>query len=302
MKWIKKGLIFNANQQVPHLISYATVPIAEKIDNSIYRIYFSSRDETNHSHTFFIEIDIHNPKKIIRISEKPILSPGKLGSFDDSGAMASWIVNVNQKKYLYYIGWNERVTIPYHNSIGLAISSDNGKTFKKYADGPIVDRTPNEPYFSASCCSLIENNVWKLWYLSCKNWLHYNGNARPNYHIKYAESDDGINWKRNGHVSIDFKNDEEWAISRPSIIKENGLYKMWYSFSGDLSYRIGYAESQDGKNWKRMDDLVGITISSSGWDSQSIEYPFVFEHDRTKYMLYCGNEFGKTGFGYAIME
>ena len=76
---------------------------------------------------------------------------------------------------------------------------------------------------------------------------------------------------------------------------------MWYSYAIE-NYRIGYAESKNGIHWKRMDKISGIDVSSSGWDSISIEYPYVFQHDSTKYMLYCGNEFGKTGFGYATME
>lgn len=301
MKWLKHGLILDP-LQCNSLVSHATLPIANKIDDEIYRIYFSSRDKKNFSHIYYIEINIKNPTKILYFSKKPVLSPGPLGAFDDSGTMASWVENRNGKKFLYYIGWNQRVTIPYHNSIGLAVSDDGGKTFTKYSEGPIIDRTPQEPYFSASCCSLIENNTWKLWYLSCKNWTIHSGKPQPNYHIKYAESNDGINWIRKGVVCIDFKNNQEWAISRPCVIKENNLYKMWYSYSGPLSYRIGYAESNDGIRWNRLDDNVGIDISLSGWDSESIEYPYVFQHDSIKYMLYCGNEFGKTGFGYATME
>ena len=76
---------------------------------------------------------------------------------------------------------------------------------------------------------------------------------------------------------------------------------MWYCYAID-NYRIGYAESEDGIAWERKDDEVGIDISESGWDSEMIEYPFVFEHKGRKHMLYNGNEYGKEGIGYAVME
>ena len=74
---------------------------------------------------------------------------------------------------------------------------------------------------------------------------------------------------------------------------------MWYSYKVNSKYLIGYAESLDGVAWKRMDEEVGINLSIGGWDSEEIEYPHVFDHLDTRYMLYNGNNFGRTGFGIA---
>jgi hypothetical protein len=69
---------------------------------------------------------------------------------------------------------------------------------------------------------------------------------------------------------------------------------MWYSYRGK-NYRIGYAESDDGLNWKRKDEDAGIDVS------EMIEYPFVFDHKGGRYMLYNGNGYGKTGIGLAVL-
>ena len=303
MKWIKKGLIFEPKGNFDWMVTHASLPIANKIKDDLYRIYFATRDKDNRSYTAYIEMDIKNPKEILYIPENPVLKPGKLGTFDDSGAISSWIVNYNKKKYLYYAGWNIGVTVPFHNSVGLAISQDGGKTFNKYSEGPILDRNIIEPYFVGSSCVIIENEIWKMWYLSCVKWEIENGRSKHYYHIKYAESKDGITWNRKGIVCIDFKSKDEYAISRPCVIKEEGIYKMWYSYRGGTdTYRIGYAESADGIKWERKDEEAGIDISESGWDSEMIEYPFVLEHKGKKYMLYNGNSYGKTGFGYAILK
>lgn len=140
-----------------------------------------------------------------------------------------------------------------------------------------------------------------MWYLSCTGWHMKNGKPEHRYHIKYAESQDGITWEREGTVSIDYANDDEYAISRPSVIRDNDCWRMWYSYRGD-SYRIGYAESHDGHHWSRLDTEAGIDVSPAGWDSEMIEYPFVFDHKGHRYMLYNGNDYGKTGFGLAILE
>jgi hypothetical protein len=48
--------------------------------------------------------------------------------------------------------------------------------------------------------------------------------------------------------------------------------------------------------------LSGLAVSQSGWDSESVAYPFVFDHAGRRYMLYNGNGYGLTGFGIAELE
>jgi hypothetical protein len=208
---------------------------------------------------------------------------------------------------MYYLGWNLGVTVPFRNSIGLAESNDGGETFCKLYQGPIIDRTKDEPHFVASNCVIHENGLFKIWYLSCTGWFRsQDGKLMHRYHIKYAESMNGIDWDRKGIVAIDYRDEHEYAISVPRVIKDSdGLYRMWFSSRASKSeenYRIRYAESHDGIVWNRKDDEVGIDVSSEGWDSEMIEYPFVFDHKGKRYMLYNGNGYGKTGFGLAVLE
>lgn len=300
MKWKKLGRIFYPSVEVEWMLSHAAVPIAEHIEDDLFRIYFSSRDSLNRSYTGYVVLDLTRPTEILDISKSPVLFPGQLGEFDDSGSMATWLTTVNDTNFLYYIGWNLGVTVPFRNSIGLAVG-DAKNGYVRYASGPIVDRSMQEPHFCASCCVLPGNDCWRMWYLSCTEWFVFAGKPNHRYHIKYAESSDGICWHRNGTVAIDYANDSEYAISRPSVIRDDTCWRMWYSYRGD-SYRIGYAESEDGRNWKRCDSLAGIDVSTSGWDSEMIEYPFVFDHKGQRFMLYNGNGYGKTGFGLAVLE
>jgi hypothetical protein len=304
MKWKKLGLIFCPTGEKEWMRSHAAVPIAEHIENDLFRVYFSTRDSRNRSYTAFVILDINRPQQILQISDRPVLSPGGLGEFDDSGAMASWLVRKEKSSFLYYIGWNLGVTVPFRNSIGLAIShSSLGQEpeYKCFARGPIIDRSLQEPHFCASCAVMVDEDFWRMWYLSCSGWRIEDGQPIHSYHIKYAESKDGIYWKREGHIAIDYLNEEEYAISRPSVLKTPDGWKMWYSFRGQ-SYRIGYAESADGRNWIRKDSIVGIDVSPSGWDAEMIEYPFVFDHKGQRFMLYNGNNYGRTGFGLAVLE
>ncbi|RJU09942.1 hypothetical protein XcmpCFBP7700_00930 [Xanthomonas campestris] len=299
-RWEKLGLVFNVQGQRPWLATHAAVPIAERIEGDLYRIYFSSRDQHNRSVTSWVVIDIHAPQIVLDIASSPVLLPGRLGEFDDSGAMATWLAVKDGRRSLYYIGWNLGVTVPFRNAIGLAVAPSETADFVRYCPGPIVDRSADEPHFCASCCVIPDADRWRMWYLSCTGWELRDGKPRHRYHIKYAESQDGIRWDRQGRVAIDFTDAQEYAISRPSVIRDSDRWRMWYSYRGE-AYRIGYAESADGLDWRRLDAQAGITPSLQGWDSEMIEYPFVFDHEGQRYMLYNGNDYGRSGFGLAVL-
>lgn len=303
MKWIKKGQLFEADGSLDWTATHATLPFAEGIAGDLYRIYFAGRDRRNMSQAGYVEIDIHEPPQILHVAGKPVLELGPLGAFDDSGVFPSWIAAHDGIRYMYYVGWMQGRRVPYYASLGLALSRDGGKTFERVSRAPILGRTSVDPFLIGSACVLIEGGIWRMWYLTALKWEMENGSPRPYYHIRYAESKDGIQWKRDGVVCIDFQHEGETRIARPCVIKEGSEYKMWYCYAiGAGGYRIGYAESGDGIDWERKDDQAGIDVSASGWDSEMVCYPFVFEHRGRKYMLYNGNGYGKTGFGYAVLE
>lgn len=309
MKWIKKGVIFAPDHNYDWMVSHASIPVVDEARDGVLRIYFGTRDGKGRSQTSFVEVEAACPTNVLYIHDRPILSLGRLGTFDDSGIMPSWLVNHGDKKYLYYIGWNPQVTVPYRLSIGLAVSDDEGKSFSKVSEGPICDRAANEPFFNTAPSVLFKDGFWKMWYVSCTGWEIVNGVPEPRYHIKYADSVDGITWRKTGIVCLDYENDTD-AIGRPCVFRENGLYKMFYSYRGIVnyrtdrtqSYRLRYAESQDGISWTKRDAEVGIEQSESGWDAEMIEYCQRYEYKGQKYLFYNGNGFGASGIGYAMLD
>lgn len=301
MKWVKKGLILQPSGKLDWMVTHAGIPFAECLGGDLYRIYFYGRDRLNRSRPGYIEININKPQEILYLTREPVMDIGLLGTFDDSGVMPSWIINLEGMKYLYYTGWTQGVTVPYYFYVGLAVSKDGGRHFDRISQAPILERNAVDPYLTASPCVLIEKGKWRMWYVSSIKRELEAGEPKPYYLIRYAESSDGVNWKREGTICIDFKSKDEYAIARPCVIKENNIYKMWYSCRGK-SYRIGYTESKDGIKWERKDHEAGINVSPSGWDSEMIEYAFVFEHKGKKHMLYNGNDYGRTGLGYAVAE
>lgn len=303
--WKKLGLIYCPDGETGWMLTHAMMPVIDVYENDIAKIYFSARDIKGRSQGVFIEINLNDPFEIINISKEPVLKLGQLGAFDDSGIMPTCLVNHNDKKYLYYNGWTLGKNVPFFSFNGVAISDDGGKTFLKKSRGPaVLFSNETDPYSTFAPYVLIDDGKWKIWYVSLIKWTEEEGKLKHYYNIRYAESDDGINFKREGIVCIDFKNEFEYAIARPFVMKENGIYKMWYSYregKGINTYRIGYAESDDGIKWNRMDEKINLDISETGWDSEMIEYSYLYDFKGMRYMLYNGNSYGKTGVGLAVL-
>ena len=90
----------------------------------------------------------------------------------------------------------------------------------------------------------------------------------------------------------------EIGLSRPCVHRVGSRYAMWYAVRGE-HYRIGYAESPDGLHWERMDQHLVWQGAAGAWESDEQAYPCVLRHGSDWYMLYNGNRYGATGFGWA---
>lgn len=294
MNWQKRGRVFEPTRQAPWIGSHAAMPVVDGGDPA--RLYFTSRDGRSRSRIGSAELRL-DPVTVGAVDSHPALEPGALGSFDDAGVTSSCIVRHDGGFYLYYTGWMLGVSVPFYLQAGLAVSED-GRTFRRLSDAPLLDRARFDPLLTASPWVLLDGSTWRMWYVSGTAWEMVGGAARHRYHIKYAESNDGVEWRRTGRVCIDYASPDEYAFGRPCVLYDEGRYRMWYCCRGD-TYRIGYAESLDGLEWTRRDAEAGLSLSSEGWDSQMMAYPVVFRHRGRLHMLYNGNGYGLTGIGLA---
>ena len=252
------------------------------------------------AHIGYFELSLDAPHDILAVSPHAALSPGPLGAFDDSGVTSACMVSHGGRIYAYYTGWSLGKTVPFYLAVGLAVSEDGGHTFERVSPAPILDRTSVDPFLTASPCVMVEDGTWRMWYVSATEWRMMPEGPRHWYHIKYAESADGIHWRREGRVCIDYQSPDEYAIARPCVLREGGRYRMWYCTRGDR-YRLGYAESDDGLGWTRLDASpeAALPPSSTGWDSEMVGYPTVISRGGTLHMFYNGNDYGRTGIGLA---
>lgn len=312
MKWNKKGRIFQANAQQEWMFSHTQNPYVIELEDRL-RIFFTTRPESKDgqykSVIAFIDVDKQDYTKIINIAEKPVMPLGILGTFDEFGTMPGAIVRKGDELWMYYVGWMRSYPAPYSWSIGLAISKDSGITFQRYSEGPVIGRTYDDPYLQNGCTSvIIENKIWHMHYSSGISWINTEEKPESLYLIRHAVSEDGISWVRDKDFCIKQKFEDESQTS-PTIYKLGNKYRMLFPYRHSVDfrnesrgYRIGYAESNDLINWVRDDSQAGIELAESGWDSEMVCYPHLAKLHDKYIMFYCGNGFGKSGFGYAELE
>lgn len=202
---------------------------------------------------------------------------------------------------MLFMGWQAPRNGHWRGDIGRFVVNPE-LTLRLEEDDPLMASDDTDP-ISLSYPWVVEDEEggYRMWYGSTRRWDAGNGEMLHVIHSAY--SPDGHQWRRDG-LAIPYELGVAQAFSRPAVIKNvHRGYEMWFSYrsgSGE-KYRIGYAVSRDGARWELDLNGVGIEVSESGWDSEMIEYPFVFDHQGERYMLYNGNGYGKSGFGLAVL-
>ena len=111
IKWQKKGLVITPNPDIWWMRTHAMVPTPQHIRDSLYRIYFASRNDKNQSFIGYALIDMNEPETVLEYSNKAVLGPGRLGAFDDNGVMPSCLVFIGNDLLLYIIGFKPNNTV-----------------------------------------------------------------------------------------------------------------------------------------------------------------------------------------------
>jgi hypothetical protein len=316
MKWLKLGKIFDpTDHSLPNnCFEFAQSPQVLVMNDRV-RVYFSTRERDDIgkylSHVAFVDFD-KSMKNIIEISTKTVIELGELGCFDEHGIFPTNVLRDGDRVLAYTTGWNRKVSVSVDASIGLAISHDDGLTFEKYGKGPILSASLKEPFLVADAFVDKYNGFYHMWYIYGTKWKRFTELEQPDrvYKIAHAISEDAIHWNRESRPIIADRLNEDECQALPTVFHRDGIYHMYFCYrqahgfrkQSNSAYRIGYAYSTDLVDWVRDDSKAGIDVSEDDWDSEMQCYPYTFELEGKIYMLYNGNEFGRLGFGLAVLE
>jgi hypothetical protein len=292
---------------------FAQAP-ATLVFDTFVRVYFSCRPKPDAngqyvSRAAYVDLDRANLFRVVGLSERPVLSLGGLGAFDEFGTYPTSVIRHGDEVRAYYGGWTRCASVPFDVAIGYAISHDDGTSFEKQGRGPLLSADLHEPFVISGPKIRRFGERWYLWYIAGTKWLQSGSRPEPVYRIRMATSDDGLHWERLHRELVPIRLEADECQASPDVILANGKYHMFFCYRYSLGYRgrekgyrIGYASSTDLVTWVRDDGKAGIDVSDDGWDSEMISYPHVFELDGKTLMFYLGNEVGRHGFGLAELE
>src|SRR3954468_10556139 len=300
MAWKRLGVVFAPDGNQAWARSHAALPTPVHVAGDVVRFFYSSRDAERRSHVAWVDVQVSEAPRVLETAREPVLSPGEDGTFDDSGVSIGCITPADDGTRLYYMGWNLGVRSSWRNAIGLASTPTLQGSFERFSPGPILDRSPQDPYtLTYPCVVQLGPRDWRMWYGSNLGASLKHGNLR--HVIKVACSQDGIRWECDGATVVGLSSPEEHVIVRPSVVRAGASYLMSFATRGDY-YRLGAAWSADGIRWKRIDATMGLDRSGEGWDADMICYPALFWHRERLWLAYNGNHYGATGFGLALWE
>lgn len=304
MRWEKLGIVYAPDERAPWAKSHAMVPTPFRLNADTIRVFVTFCDDDFIGRPAYVDVDSRDPTRILRVSPRPLMDIGVPSAFDDNGLLACSVVRVPDGRLLmYYAGFELSAKVRYKIFSGLAVSLDNGETFGRIQRVPVLERSDTELTFRGGPFVLRQDDVFRLWYAAGSDWEMIDGKPMPVYVLKYLESDDGVTWASEGQTVLALTGDDEHGFGRPWIrVLPNGKHQLFYSVRrrSVRAYRLGYAESDDGIHWTRLDGRMGLDVGPVGsFDADAIMYSAVIEaHGRT-YCFYNGNHFGKDGFAVA---
>ena len=259
------------------------------MENGRYRMDFSWRPKKALAVTFSDD-GIHWEEPTITLECNP-----------ESG----WEDDVNRNCVLYvdgiykmwYTGQAKSYTYSY---IGYAESTD-GIHFERKVSEPIL--FPEYPWEKESVmcpCVIYEDGKYKMWYSAGETY-------EPNVNA-YAESDDGINWRKSRINPIFIRKrsnfyEKERVGGCHVVHTEDMGYLMFYIGYEDIhTARICVARSKNGIScWERSPLNPIVEPTPDSWDAQATYKPtVVWNEEEGKWMLwYNGRANGKEFMGYA---
>jgi len=317
VQWHKYGRIFDPTQHsLPNGCSQFAQSPQTLVFDGFVRVYFSTRavDDTGKylSHIAFVDIDM-NLRNVIRVSNQTVIPLGELGCFDEHGIFPMNVLRYGKEVYAYTTGWSRRVSVSVETAIGLAISNDDGLTFTRYGQGPVLAASLHEPFLVGDGFVKVIGDTFHMWYIFGTAWKQFAPKVPPDrtYKIGHATSHDGIKWvKEEARQIIPDRIGSDESQALPTVIEISGRYHMFFCYresfdfraSKGRGYRIGHAWSEDLCNWTRDDGNLMLEGTPGVWDSDMQCYPHVFEYGGKIYLLYNGNQFGRWGFGLAELD
>lgn len=309
--WARRGLVVAPPFGHPSWATHAQAPTVLPLAADCWRVFVGGRDAGNCSRIFCVDLDPRDDFRVVRVHAEVVLDCGEPGAFDVHGVAPAAVLPVGEQIWLYYSGIAQRRDVPYQIAVGLAVSDDGGRTFRRACRGPVMAPGPHDPYFVSAPSVWREDGRFRAVYCSATHWRQHDSQWESFYILRTMASPDGVHWSADADPALDLAPGEA-GLGRPCVLPGPDGLRMWFSHRGverfrcadGDAYRLQRAVCADGRSWQRdASDLAWSPPPGPGdWDSWMQAYPCVLPWRDGLVMFYNGNDFGRGGFGWAACQ
>jgi hypothetical protein len=219
-------------------------------DNNTWNLYYlGNSSTTNIPGNVISRATADNPHGPWTKSNDTLLTAGSGGEWDSKFVVSEQIIATDTGLVMFYWAGDDWYPNTYTAQIGMAVSSDNGKSWQKY-DNPLTTNSPfaeSDPVLTVGSegtydavsiygATVIKNaSQWEMYYLGA-SFTDTDG-------ICYATSPDGISWtKHAGNPIFTFWEDPAVIniLEMPSAVIHNDTCFLYYDY-GTIDAGIGLA-------------------------------------------------------------
>ncbi len=251
-KWERRGPLFDVGKQGAFDARWCVLPHVVKVNSDKWHLYYTSNSGNGIGLSSFPGIGLavsSDGETWQRYSDQPLLTVSNHhGDPDAIGMAGGSVIRVEhhgKSEWRFYYTGCPTIGQPLHlnqqKTICLAVSADGITWVKK---GALLYRDPKRDYENIGVAGPVvhrqKDGLYRMWYSAIGTRWGY-------YSICYAESDDGLSWRRGPNVGDNLQlapQGDGWErqmVEYPSVIQEGDHLRLFYCGNGYGSTGIGTA-------------------------------------------------------------
>jgi predicted GH43/DUF377 family glycosyl hydrolase len=255
-KWTRVGPLFETGAPGSFDARWCVLPHVVRMSDERWHLYYTGNAGRGSGLSAFPGMGVATSpdgRTWSRLGDKPVLArSGEHGAADAVGVAGGSVLRVRQRDgsthwRFYYTGCpttGKQHALNQQKTICLAVSDDGLRWTKR---GAVMLRDPDRDYEDIAVAGPVvhqeADGTFRMWYSAI-------GTRWGFYSICYAESDDGIHWRRgrktgdNLQLTPQGTGWEQQMVEYPTVIREGDHLRMFYCGNGYGRTGIGTAISK----------------------------------------------------------
>jgi len=264
--------------------------------NGVIRVFGGARDQNGTSRLVWLDLD---PNSLCTVggAAVPCLDVGAEGHFDQDGVILGDLIRLDHQLVMAYVGFNYFPSVKFAAAPGLAVSEDNGQSFRRItAQGWRVEASGTPALIEA--VHSIEKTItgFRVLYSMGEDWELVDGKAFPKYSSFAAAGSSLWNLKTTNKSKLP-QHPDVYRLGRPRFVPNEIAHGVVIATGGRASgdYRPYLFLASNNEGFEPHPEGFPIVPGDYSWCSKHVSYPSFVVIDDFAFMFLNGDEMGIGG-------